>query len=215
MPPLPKKDPMTPTINVNLKKCPHGPNTSSTHEQTCIGRPAPIPCPIPPKVEMTVRLGECNDMLSCGLHEHHAHCPARLIRVTCTIGGETWAESEIVWTDVAEQECSALRTANARGHAERLVRDLWEIVKAMVTVRPVELSTRLGPGTGTRMIYERDAVFSALAKMTTLEHEHEAARLTLPASCRPIPATGSDTPHPSADALRLYVSHLIAKVSSL
>lgn len=199
----------TPTLNVNLKRCTCGHHVG--HGDHCWGKPIPLPCSIPRTVEMIVRLGP--PCTAPPQYHHHDSCNLP-IRVTCTIGGDgTWAGSEIAWTDVAEQECSALRTANARGHAECLVRDRWEIVKALMTGRPVELSMWCGPGTGIRLTYERDAVFAALADLVHLDTQRDAAL------ARAAMALGSGVfvhSCPRAEeVLGQYVSHLIAKIGAL
>lgn len=91
-------------INVNLKPCRCvGPRDErKTHWDGCAGAPVVILCPIPHTVEFEVALGEC----ACPprnfdvMRNYDGHvsptCPARPIRVTCSIGGDgTWAGSEV------------------------------------------------------------------------------------------------------------------------
>lgn len=199
---------MIPTLNVNLRCVPH--------EEGKIGGGVPvlIPCPPPRTVEMTVRLGECNDMPSCGLREHHTHCPARPIRVTCTIGGDTWEESEV--TGIAPMDGPS---GDPVGLLLRC-RERWAQIKALATGKAwtsVEGFTALP-----RNLFEqRDAKFAALTKLVLAEQAAIVAQAECDAAFPidtyvkvPAPDHRAE-PHPSAVRLAAFVSHLIATVGAL
>jgi hypothetical protein len=102
------------TINVNLKPCScsagrlnaarrcgtPSPVDPLPCDDDCPGKPILIPCPIPPRVEFKVVLGECIDAgrrpvspipRACAPdgRGHHVRCPARPISVSCSISGKT------------------------------------------------------------------------------------------------------------------------------
>jgi hypothetical protein len=91
-----------PTINLNLEYCAMCANGEHEPEQSarCPGKPLPIPCPLPPSVTFRVVVGQCP---SCGAarpwpHQPECRTPDSLkpISVSCSISGETWAESSVV-----------------------------------------------------------------------------------------------------------------------
>ena len=94
---------MTATINVTPRACnqncatvfPHPPE--GEHWGFCAAaQQVLIPCPIPRSVTFEVALGECT---VCPPNRegvgHFASCAAYPIRVSCSISGKTWAESEV------------------------------------------------------------------------------------------------------------------------
>jgi hypothetical protein len=131
----------TPTINVNLAKCACGcPVFPNTHTADCPGKPVDIPLPLDAvrSVTFTVRLGECSTLALCevrgGLLQNHApQCPAHPIRVTCSISGKTWEESEVMetkYTPVDDVPRGADSWAPLR--IADICRDRWALVKALL-----------------------------------------------------------------------------------
>lgn len=163
---------MTPTINVNLRSCGCGPKTHTGevhggHWPNCGGTPIPIPCPIQRTVEMTVGAGECQCWMPAG---HRSTCPARPIRVTCSIGGETWADSFVEFVERADGECIGA----AFDRVDTVCRERWALIKALVTGAPLSPTYTLSP-TAASLVAQRDAVFAALATLAREEEAHAAA----------------------------------------
>lgn len=175
------------TINVNLKPCRsncarfaesgsgyglrHG-----EHFAGCPGIPVPIPCPVPRSVEFTVRLGECIDAgripgsqvpRACAPDgHHHDDCPARPIRVTCTILGETWEDSQVA---VCELGINELQTYSGNDDAlYAACRARWALVKALMLGQPIPTMREAM----LTLVHQRDVVFSALCEMVP----HHVAR---------------------------------------
>lgn len=213
---------MTATLNVNLAACDcGGASPSGEHAPDCHGPPVLIPRPIPPSVTFEVVLGECVEALKtailpsaksrCGLTSHHERCPARLIRVSCDIGGDgTWAGSEV--TDIAPVPELWGVDSNLRA----IARDRWALVKALVTGSVYTLSARFSPET-VEVIHQlhmhRDAVFAALAAMARAEDAHAAAY------SRAWSAMGKEGPSPEKRSahwvLAHYVDRLLEQVGNL
>lgn len=207
-----------PTINVNLKPCSPAclvpswarPGTPP-HATGCPGTPVLIPCPIPRTVEMTVRLAEC----TCGERHgwigpgHFDDCPARPIRITCSIGGETWEGSEVV-------SCEA--SIPGDHYPARMMdpcRERWTLVKALVLgQRASDYTGWCGPSLRSfaALFAQRDAVFAALADMAQYETKHAARKAELPEGIRPV---RPDVAPESHEALWRYVQRLVEQVGVL
>jgi hypothetical protein len=129
----------TPAINVNVNAlclC-RFPEWGRPHAQDCPGAPGLIPCPIPRSFTFWVVLGECS---GCGLSQsrsrdgfvrHDTDCPARPIRVSCPISGETWEESEVDDDDVEiapGQNAVHWLDAEEKARAAAVARDAWRSV---------------------------------------------------------------------------------------
>lgn len=211
---------MTPTINVNLASCSRGrcgldPKGVFRHDpSTCSGEPILLPCPIRRSVTFSVALGEC----ACDAYAEGGtcptDCPARPVRVSCSISGKTWEESE-----VAEAEWLGRYADDATNPVLAACRDRWALVKALA----------LGEDAGAWMLSEawaerwdvvaslfaqRDAVFAALADMARHEEGLEAAAV------RAAKAMGADgdlsgTTRASPEFLAAYVEHLVEQVGAL
>lgn len=175
------------TINVNQHpcNCSHvawlaGHNNGMVkHSDTCASSPINIPCHLPRTTEFEVALGVCD----CGhaawvargniSYQHDAKCPGRPIRVACSIGGETWAESYV--TDLEPHHSnpgSPLIDVGATSPAGITVSARWALVKALVLGQSPATADREGllvaahyAGT----LGTRDAVFAALADMARAE----------------------------------------------
>jgi hypothetical protein len=167
---------MTPTINVNLTKCDCPPMDSYTmtsrkgaHFPDCPGYHFLIPCHIQRPVTFDVALGEC---FGCGMSQsrtrdglvrHDSHCPARPIRVSCSIGGESWPHSFA--QDVAIVEGEPIHDLVRLDAIMRTVRERWALIKALVMGIRVEGPPRHVKG----LMDQRDTVFAALADMARAE----------------------------------------------
>lgn len=171
---------MIQTINVNLRPCncdspPHKPG-GIQHLYGCASAPFLIPCPIPRSVTFFVALGECDcpPPLGHGAYGHSPNCPARPVRVSCSISGNTWEESHPVEFEMEPSGISPNDTLRDACRAR------WALVKALV----------LGEDSGPWMLSEawaekwdivaplfaqRDAVFSVLTDMARAEEAQKAA----------------------------------------
>lgn len=209
--------PMTPTINVNLTPC----NCEGipTHAGWCSGAPVLIPCPIPRSVTLEVAAGTCTCLAghdpSTRQLVHSPNCPARPIRVTCSVGGETWEQSEVTKTSVLGWG-AAMAAAQSPLPA---CRERWALVKALV-LRHSDLSSMLTGPKAVELLSQRDAVFAALCAMARAEEAARSAteRLwyALPDSAGWVsrhPARDEQTP--SALLLAAYTSHLISQIGVL
>lgn len=210
-----------PTININLKPCaspglcaqhPYG---KTGHMLTCSAAPVHIPCPIPRSVTFTVRLGEC----TCGrnsLHREIAGCApgCGTIRVSCSIVGKTWEESEVMIASVSDlQDENAVMPLQALNAC----RDLWAVVWALLT----GLSTTPGLSYRPELVAQRDVVFAALVKTARAEQdafqgqEEGVKAMGLP-TYLPHNFHRAEPEHrPSADMLARYVDHLVEQVGIL
>lgn len=215
---------MNTTINVQLKEqrfcggfehCRDG-----EHDPACRLEidPILIPCPIPRSVTFTVRLGEC----VCGAPpawNHIPGCPARPIRVTCSISGKTWDESEA--HDVEATEPNLLTLPVGVPPVLRACRARWALVKALVTGEPLGRrdADRVSDGIAIIELFgQRDAVFAALADMARTEIATLAAQesvVELLDSKRVIFRPTPEGARPSAQALEVYIERLIEQVSVL
>jgi hypothetical protein len=221
----------TPAINVNVNAlclC-RFPEWGRPHAQDCPGAPVLIPCPIPRSVTFWVVLGECS---GCGLSQsrsrdgfvrHDTDCPARPIRASCSISGETWEESEVVACEYWTGPGRLVIEVSAAAPAWAASRDRWALVKALVLghMRGGSITPPLGPAV---LFEQRDAVYGALATMRRSEQAAHAAFLALPMDlrqasiltkqCGPVAADpvegGIDLP--SAKIFAIYVERLIEQV---
>lgn len=177
-------------VNVNLARCDCGEKhlrySGGEHRVTCPGKPVLVPLPLEPwrPVTMTVRLGECTCIplrgpLAVGLNPWSCDpiCPARPIKVTCSIRGKTWEESEVAEVDWQTRNERGDWNPSPMSHAERdaalaACRDRWALVQALVTGetpsdpfgRPVVIPP---------LYLQRNAVFAAICEM--VRHENAAA----------------------------------------
>lgn len=220
MPSWNEKPVTVPTINVNLTPCGPPclvPSWSGTrplaHFENCPGAPVLIPCPIPGSFTAEVRLGECQCLPGFhagarGAADHLPVCPARPVRVSCSIGGDgTWAGSEVT-------ECSDEREDYYPQDADdllRLARARWEIVKALVKGK---YTTPDMASTPNAMTVQRDAVFGALADMARAEDAHAEAG-NRAAKAIGIAGGGRDDGRATPQFLALYVERLVEQVRVL
>jgi len=156
-------------INVNLRPCPISAAHAHGTGSTCAGAPVLIPCPPPDAFTCEVALGECsgrcNGMLWQNTSIHGADCPARPVKVSCSIGGDgTWAGSEV-------NSLSGYST-EIIGAARDLLfddcRDRWRIVQALVLGQPISPERTLTHAM-LNLYEQRDAVYAALADMVRAE----------------------------------------------
>lgn len=213
MPSWNEKPHTIPTINVNLKPCICFGRSGPDHIQTCPGAPVLIPCPLPPKVEFMVRLaGECECTSIPGSpspnapvwdeDQHDDHCPARTIRVTCSIVGETWEGSEVKSINSTD----ALLMPSFFDAVWTACRELWALVKALA------LGASTVSGARGALLAQRTTVFATLADMARLEAAHAARKAELPDGIRPV---RPDVAPESHEALWRYVQRLVEQVGVL
>lgn len=231
---------MTATLNVNLATCACHRRDSwqdnHIHRPACGGEPITIPCPIPPTFEVVVRLGECRGFSSstkrgCSgswttpspsgpvRHEHELDCHARPIRVSCSISGKTWAESEVADPEgVGEDGRLVGFTFASPVHAVCFAR--WALVKALVTGKFAHRDVGdAGPGTPEALFKQRDSVFDALADMVMAEQlalDAQTRFAALESIARVASRHGlHPEERPSAAMLAEYVAHLIEQVGAI
>lgn len=213
----------TPTINVNLTShcydcgsSPPGPHATECAALEVKLRPVLIPCPVPRSVTFEVRLGGC-DCFPSGhrsvpvppMRAHSPQCASQPVRVSCSISGKTWEESEVT-------ECEA--NIPGDGYPANLMgpcRERWASVKALV------LGARASDYTGwcgsslrafAGLFTQRDAVYAALADMARAE---EAIRVSHAAIDKAMGLPWSESEPLSQRALERYVERLIEQVGVL
>lgn len=187
------------------------------HESCPKSAPVLIACPIPRSVTFTVRLGECScraSMLAGAKVQHRDYCPARPIRVSCSISGKTWEESEVMDVDGPVEQTIPIP------YVTRLCRERWALVKALVLGLPRTFDTAQWTPTVSPFFEQRDAVYAALSDMALAEdaafkaqdHIHSAIHDPLP-----LEPYHNELPEdrPSARMLERYVAHLIEQVGVL
>lgn len=212
---------MTATLNVNLAPCDcsHRRGLSDQCLSDCASAPVFIPCPIPRSVEFTVTLGECTcqdgrfrqgGRYRDGGVPHADGCFAHPIRVTCSIGGEAWAESEVNDIDLRRSE-DYPQPPGWRVRLRTICRECWALVRALV------LGASTMRGANGALLAQRSTVFSALCQMARMERAYydaaQAIHKALPAVyvssdmqvCDPGDA-------PSTRWLAAYMEHLIEQV---
>ena len=204
-----------PVVNVNLAAR-HG-ACSPGHHDSPECEPLNIPCPIPRSVTLTLRLGECTENPRYRGSGHHRDCPARPIRVSCSISGKTWEESAPTDLELAPAPSDA---GDTYARVLVAVQGRWALVKALVlNLPPLDPVTVAGRARLLALLTQRDAVFAALADMARAEAAHNAAARVLVNACPP--ALGRalmniDPAIPGAGRFLVrYVEHLIEQVGAL
>lgn len=203
------------TVNVNLAPCIRTIACyGDAHIATCPGAPILIPCPFPEAV-FDVALGEClcfrqNVVGARHIHAHADDCPARPVKVACSISGKTWEESE-----VEDVEWPPL--AHATPEQWFAARERWALVKALMLgthgIIGVDPSARWRD-----LEHQRDAVFSALVDMTLAEEAHDAATRAFVAVVPGAITWGSTIntgPRHAPLQMARYVEHLVEQVGVL
>ncbi len=225
MPSWTEKSHTIPSINVNLSPCdcersgnPWKPAFGKPHAEDCAGFQVLVPLSLEPwrSVTMTVRMGEC----TCGEAESHAllggprdqhlsACPARPIRVTCYIGGDTWDNSKPVDFEVLpSHEDPSLAVIDA-------CRALWALVKALVLGHS-DLSAFITGPTALELLAQRDALYASLTDMA--RHESgvwaglQRAFDAFPEGRKLRASNRESLEAPSAIVLAGYVQRLIEQV---
>lgn len=217
-------------INVNQKPCECANHKSFglRHWEHCPGIPVLIPLPIHRSFTCTVVLGECWGVGPgrCVSEDsarrfkwatrHSERCPAHPIRVSCSISGKTWKDSEV--KDVETRDETWHPSAPRYYRALSAARDLWALLKALVLGKP-----QAGPDgwldAPTDLFIQRDAVFAAICEMARAEEAHNAAVQNLVKLCpgRLGRTLGHLDPGlPGAGRyLERYVEHMIEQVGIL
>jgi hypothetical protein len=149
----------TPAVNVNLAKCdcPDFGRSRGTPYRPCPAVPVFIPLPLPRSVTFQVVLGECSGACTTindtrGYRREVVHdedCPARPVKVSCSISGKTWAESEVTDAWPEKNDGFLCSTGQTFPTLEAVCRDRWSLVKALVlgqriTSAPVPLLSMAG-----------------------------------------------------------------------
>lgn len=204
-------------INVNLEPCDgilcHNDKRTGQrhHDAVCSTQRPPvlIPCLIPRSVTFQVILspGCYCERLGIDADPHHVpNCPARPIHVTCSIGGEAWAESRVEDAERADGPGQPNFTESEHMAAVRACNERWALVKALLLNHPVPATSQAELD----LWAQRDAVFSALADMARTRREFSEANNRLPEFCRLF-----DKGDPTHEALARYVANLIDQVGVL
>lgn len=201
---------MTPTVNVHLAYNPRDPHSDEAQLL--------IPCPVPRSVTFSVPLGECmcppsdsGRIAACRADPsgHFKDCPARPVRVSCSISGETWEGSEVAECEVREgtpiDERNALYTA---------CRARWALIKALVLGQHGCCAQHMPDA----LREQRNSVYAALADMARAEARAYEAQNTVSLACgRGVSVYHPTATHqrPSTPWLAAYVEHLIEQVGIL
>lgn len=214
---------MQPTVNVNLKSCSCEPGTAKEWTE-CSAAPVLIPCPIPRSVTFEVRLGECT------VYGHHlggcyritntqgeksdvihvAGCPARSVRVSCSISGETWGATKI--TDFERADGQSWSTDIERVRVWDSVGARWILLEALV-LGHTDLSALLTGPKALEMLVQRDAVYAALAKARRMEDGLYDALGDLPTGIASVAGRPVGARFTFAEqGLAAYVSRLVEQV---
>lgn len=181
----------------------------------CYGAPVFIPCPVPRSVTFEVVLTtECLCLKTPRASGHRADCPARPVRVSCSISGRTWEDSAVEFVERADGEC----IGPMLDRVDTLVRDRWALIKALV----LGSNSLHGPITdlpGFKLLAQRDAVFAALADMARAEQDACNAQQRVDEAFPFDRYRRNDPDHrserPSIGRLAAYVEHLIRSVGGL
>lgn len=212
------------TINVNLSKCDDGLACVSSDDE-CPATPVLIPCPIPRSVTFTVRLGECSGpcrakLKSVEVPGHSFDCPARPIRVSCSISKKTWEESEVSEVEILISPMSI----DDRNRIYAACRERWALVKALVLGTAFHAHGAREWRRMEELSKQRDAVYAALAAMAQCERSYwaaaQAVRKALPgvyvgSDMRVVDPGGEDGEAPSARWLASYVERLVEQTEAL
>jgi hypothetical protein len=213
---------VTSSVNVNLQMCTCGYHVG--HGDNCRGLPVLIPCSLEPfrSATFTVALGTCECALSLTPQtapewHHTSRCPARPVRVSCSISGKTWAESEVTQCEPHPDDVSRFAVVtDAYGMMYAACRDRWELVKALVLGKTFEPNEWDWPEKLRASIAQRDAVFSALADMARAEEAQIAARAALHKALGISPGRVLEAAlRESAIELGSYVEHLVEQAGQL
>lgn len=214
---------MQPTINVNLKSCDC--DAIPDHAGWCSSTPVLLPCPIHRSVTFEVRLVECTcgNVVASGVWmrgAHHPSCPARPVRVSCSISGATWEDSEVVDPDLDVPEIERMRHPMMDSRALSACRERWALVKALVLGRdPAEPEVPVTAAQGLLALFQqRDAVFSALAKRVRSEDAGDEAMAEFFSEVPPsvqVDVGHHIQPRLSEHALARYVENLVEQVGVL
>lgn len=215
------------TINVNMTPCdcPPSDGPGQRHETACGSGPVSIHCPIPRSVTMTVRFGECTAGCESpgsvrALKErgetHHAWCPGKPIRVSCSIVGDTWEGSEVTEVEDAHRFTNIGWTAEEHQRILVACRARWEIVKAVLLKGQVPNVRGFGPAAAEKVFHlceQRNTVFAALADMARAESTiiQRMADIDKVHTNR----TRQAFRGVAADELTAYVEYLIEQVGAL
>lgn len=213
-----------PTVNVNLAPCDCSwTGETRPHDATCRSAPVRVPMPLDAfrSVALMVRLGECSGRCTGMLWQsppiHGAACPARPIRVSCSIFGKTWEESEVA--DVEKQgpiNAYQLPTELERTLALAASRGRWALVKALVTGgRDFGHGPNIMTDREVALVTQRDAVFSALAKAHRAEDSLIDALEDYEEAMRGEPVGIHGLKRESHGALERYVGHLVDQVGAM
>lgn len=181
-----------------------------------------IPLPLDKwrSVTFQVMLGEC----AMGCHTqrpgqaHYAGCPARPVKVSCSISGKTWEESEVTDAWPEKNDGFLCSTGETFPALEAACRARWLIVKALVLGRSwAEHSPESWDAHNPRALFaQRDTVYLALVDVVRAEEMlflrgNDALRAaTGSAYMRPEPGDRE-----SATTLARYVDRLVEQVSTI
>lgn len=221
-----------PMINVNLKPCtcggPHffkGVKEPVPHLQHCPAVQVLIPYSLPHSWTVEVVLGEC----SCGFglsQKHGLACPGAPIRVTCSIGGETWEESHVTNVTLPWTTDDSMARHPSQNAAETACRDRWSLVKALLLglkwkdpfVAPGQFVPTSLVQLRDALIQQRDEALSAICDMALTQKANlEAHRRAVKAIGSPLLTVKerklSETP--VYHALEVYIDQLLEKVGVL
>lgn len=215
-----------PTINVNVGATHAHPNTSdpSFCDSDCASILIPLPLDRWRSVPFTVRIGDCACPRSIALRApsntevHRNDCPARPIRVSCSISGKDWASSEVTEIAVTGGGRDREPTNEDMAALHEACRDRWALVKALVL--GFDVRDPRAPSVPTALSSQRDAVFAAIADMAKNEEAGLATKQRLCKACPEIfPKSGVTVPEPekreSAAFLAACVESLIEQVGAL
>lgn len=200
---------MTPAINVNLTYCAMCRDGDHSSEQTaqCYGAPVLVCCPIPRSVTFSVALGRC----ICE-QAHSKVCPVRPAKVSCSITGETWEESEVTGVEL-ESPYAKERTAQG------VIDTFGQICRARWTLVKMLLLNGLPSDTHGDLVPQRDTVFAALADMARAEQDACNAQQGVDEAFPFDHYRRNDPDHcserPSVGRFAAYVEYLIRHVGAL
>lgn len=222
--------PMT-TINVNLtpdSECSCLDTRSEHHRNGCSATPILLPCRPSASVTFWVALGGCDcggprTTIQAGA-EHRYHnpgCASRPVKVSCSISGSTWKESEVV-----DWECSEAVVGMTLGDFRRALRAAvdarWALVKALVLgaskVSEFPEAFRMVPAVS-EMLAQRNAVYAALCEIARHERGMADAWDACPARLQKRAHSGgmpsdSDS-RPSSWMMEAYIADLLEQFGVL
>lgn len=214
-------------VNVNLRRCDCG--AGERHAPNCPGEPVLLRLPLESwrSVTLMVRLGECTAGCAApgaarALKErgesHHAWCPARPIRVSCSISGKDWASSEVAEVEVEPRSDGYPWRQIDIDTMSQIARWRWALVTVLVLGFDVREPS--APMVPTQLSSQRDAVYTALCEMARADivacetRERINALLQRPAPS-PFRQILREPEAQAPDALAAYVERLIGQVGAL